>query len=162
MKPQELTAEFDRIESQIKLVKSQIGQVPDDIVALACQQICVSICGSLEQQLKAILVEHAKRISNSRIHRPIYRLCEGYQNPKTGKIVELVSLFDRDFGTGLEVSWKDESEAECSYINSLVADRINIAHRKKTHIQVGTAKLDNYFTSYKSICTRVYEHFLRP
>ena len=160
MNRQELNAEFDKLNAQIQAVKERVGRDSDEVAALACQQICVSICGSLEQQLKAILVEHTKRNSNSKIHRPVFKLCESYQNPKITKIVELIGLFDDDFAKSLKERWDEEDDIEKDHINNLVADRITIAHRKKSHIQVGIVKLENYYKAYKSLCSRIYNHFL--
>ncbi len=109
MKRQELQAEFDRLSHQIAFIRKGTGADRDELISLSSQQICVSICGSLEQMLKRIFIEYAKRRSNSRIYRPIEKICEGYQNPKTTKILELVGLFDADFETELKRQWDDWS-----------------------------------------------------
>ena len=105
MKRQELQAEFDRLKYQVQSIKENVGKSPDGLISLCCQQVCVSICGSLEQCLKGILVEYAKRRSGMQIHRPIEKLCEGYQNPKTTKILELINLFDDNYGRDLKALW---------------------------------------------------------
>lgn len=162
MKRQELQAEFDRLNYQISVIKKGVGVDRDDLISLSSQQICVSICGSLEQMLKAIFIEYAKQRSNSRIYRPIERVCESYQNPKTSKILELVGLFDSDFETELARQWECEHEIEKQHLNNLVDDRITIAHRKKVHVDVSSSKLQNYFTAYRGLLDRVYAHFLEP
>ena len=160
MKRQELQAEFDRLKYQIAFIKEESGKVRDDLIALSSQQICVSICGSLEQMLKQIFIEYAKQRSNSRIYRPIEKICESYQNPKSSKILELVGLFDADFQTELKRQWDDEREIEKQHLDNLVDDRITIAHRKKLHVDISSMKLQNYFRAYSGLLDRLYSHFL--
>ncbi|MHA6641819.1 HEPN domain-containing protein [Mesorhizobium sp. A623] len=160
MKRQELQAEFDRLSYQISFIKKGAGKDRDELISLSSQQVCVSICGSLEQLLKRIFIEYAKRRSNSRIYRPIEKICESYQNPKTTKILELVGLFDADFESELKRQWDDENEVEKQHLDNMVDDRITIAHRKKVHVDVSSTKLQNYFNAYRSLLDRVYTHFL--
>jgi hypothetical protein len=160
MKRQELQAEFDRLNYQISFIKEESGKVRDDLISLSSQQICVSICGSLEQMLKRIFIEYAKQRSNSRIYRPIEKICESYQNPKTSKILELVGLFDADFQSELKRQWDDEHEIEKQHLDNLVDDRITIAHRKKLHVDMSYTKLQSYFRAYSGLLDRLYVHFL--
>ena len=160
MKRQELQAEYDRLRHQIQAIRENVGRSPDELISLGSQQVCVSICGSLEQCLKGIFVEYAKQRSGNQIHRPIERVCENYQTPRTSKILELVNLFDEDFGRDLSRSWTAEREIEKSHLDNLVDDRITIAHRRKNHVSVSTGKLEDYFTAYSGLLDRVYQHFL--
>ena len=160
MKRQELQAEYDRLRYQITTIKKHVGAIPDELVSLGSQQVCVSICGSLEQCLKRIFVEYAKRRSGNEIHRPIEKVCESYQNPKTSKILELIALFDEEYERALRVSWDNENDIERSHLNNLVDDRITIAHRKKIHVNVTTAKLEDYFRAYSGLLDRLYQRFL--
>lgn len=160
MKRQELQAEFDRISYQIKFIKDGSGKVRDEFISLSSQQVCVSICGSLEQMLKRIFIEYAKQRSSSRIYRPIEKICESYQNPKTSKILELIGLFDADFQAELKRQWENELEVERQHLDNMVDDRITIAHRKKVHVDVSSTKLRNYFDAYSGLLDRVYAHFL--
>ena len=160
MKRQQLQAEFDRLKYQISIIKKRAGIDQDELISLSSQQICVSICGSLEQMLKQIFIEYAKQRSDSRIYRPIEKICESYQNPKTTKILELVGLFDSEFEAKLKRQWEGECEIEKEHLNNLVDDRITIAHRKKVHIDVSSSKLQNYFDAYSGLLDRIYNHFL--
>lgn len=160
MKRQELQAEFDRLKHQISFIKDGVGIDRDELISLSSQQICVSICGSLEQMLKRIFIEYAKQRSNSRIYRPIEKICESYQNPKSSKILELVGLFDADFEAELKRQWDDERDIEKQHIDNMVDDRISIAHRKKVHVDVSSTKLQNYFNAYRGLLDRIYTHFL--
>jgi len=160
MKRQELQAEFDRLKAQISYIKRGSGKDRDELISLASQQVCVSICGSLEQSLKAIFIEYAKRRSNSCIYRPIEKICETYQNPKTTKVLDLIGLFDAAFESELRRRWNEELEVEKLHIDNMVDDRITIAHRKRVHVNVSSAKLEDYFQAYSSLLRRVYDHFL--
>lgn len=110
--------------------------------------------------LKRIFIEYAKQRSNSRIYRPIERICESYQNPKTSKILELVGLFDAEFETELKRQWDGEREVERQHLDNMMDDRITIAHRKKVHVDVSSSKLQNYFNAYSGLLDRIYAHFL--
>lgn len=160
MKRQELQAEFDRLKHQISFVKAGSGKVRDELISLSSQQICVSICGSLEQMLKRIFIEYAKQRSNSRIYRPIEKICESYQNPKTIKILELVGLFDAEYEAELKRQWDNERDIERQHLDNMVDDRITIAHRKKIHVDISSTKLQNYFNAYSGLLDRFYRHFL--
>jgi hypothetical protein len=160
MKRQELQAEFDRLSFQISLIKAGAGKDRDELISLSSQQICVSICGSLEQMLKRIFVEYARQRSNRRIYRPIEKICESYQNPKTIKILELIGLFDAEFETELKLQWDDRLSIEKQHLDNMVDDRITIAHRKKIHVDVSSSKLQDYFKAYSGLLDRVYTHFL--
>ncbi len=162
MKRQELQAEFDRLKHQISLIKRGSGKDRDELISLSSQQICVSICGSLEQMLKRIFIEYAKQRSNSRIYRPIEKVCESYQNPKTNKILELVGMFDAEFEAELMRQWDDERDIEKQHLDNMVDDRITIAHRKKVHVDVSSTKLQNYYTAYSGLLDRIYTYFLGP
>ena len=160
MKRQELQAEYDRLKAQLKILKESVGSAPDELISLGCQQLCVSICGSLEQVLKQIFVSYGRIHSSDRIHRPISKVCGSYQNPKSAKILELVGLFDDDFERLLRREWEGDSENERDYINNLVDDRITIAHRTKVHHTVSAGKLSNYLSAYQSVTTKIFNHFL--
>lgn len=160
MKRQELQSEFDRLKSQIDSIRKNVGNCPDELIAICCQQVCVSICGSLEQCLKQILVGYARKRSGNQIHRPIEKACELYQNPKSTKILELVGLFDDDFQRELKEFWDGEGEVERSHLDNLVDDRITIAHRKRVHVGVSTGKLDDYYAAYAALLTRIFDRFL--
>ncbi|NGM47918.1 hypothetical protein G5B31_20580 [Rhodobacter sp. SGA-6-6] len=155
-----MQAEFDRLNGQIAVIKKSVGTERDELINLSSQQLCVSICGSLEQSLKQIFIEYAKRRSNSRIYRPIEKICESYQNPKTAKVLDLIGLFDADFETELKRQWGAEREIEKQHIDNMVDDRITIAHRKKHHVNVSSSKLEDYFKAYSGLLDRVYTHFL--
>lgn len=110
--------------------------------------------------LKRIFIEYARQRSNSRIYRPIERVCESYQNPKTTKILELIGLFDADFETELRRQWENEFDVEKQHLDNMVDDRITIAHRKKVHVDVSSSKLQNYYKAYSGLLDRLYTHFL--
>ena len=70
---------------------------------------------------------------SSKIHRPVFKLCESYQNPKITKIVELVGLFDDDFAKLLKETWDEEDDVEKDHINNLVADRMRPLHDQQLY-----------------------------
>ncbi|MCY4260693.1 MAG: hypothetical protein OXC91_10580 [Rhodobacteraceae bacterium] len=160
MRPQDLDAECRRLENQIKIIKKSFRDTPEEIISLSCQAVCVAICGSLEQNLKRIFVEYARQRSGGQIHRPIERLCDNYQNPKSSKVLELVKLFDRDFGKELGHLWDGEKEVEKSRLDNLVGDRIAIAHSRQRHVNVSVGKLENYHQAHSALVNRIYDHFL--
>ena len=160
MKRQELDAEFKRLEHQIKEIRENTENIPGGLLSLCCQTVCVSICGSLEYCLKNILIEYTKRNSRVKIHRPINRLCQNYQNPKPNTILDLLELFDSEFKFKLIEYWKSNDEIEKKHLEYLVDDRHTIAHRRTLHVNVTLVKLENYFKAYKRLLERIYERFL--
>ena len=160
MNQNEFHAEYMRIEHQIRLIKNNTGKIPTELISLSCQSVCLSICGSLEHCLKLIFVEYAKRKSGNKFNSAIAKLCNSFQNPNTRKILDLVKLFDEEFGRELEALWSKDNESEKSYLDNLVSDRHSIAHRKRPHVNVTLKKLDDYFKAYKALLTRIRDHFL--
>ncbi|MGX9845943.1 HEPN domain-containing protein [Limimaricola litoreus] len=160
MNRQEMQSEFDRLKFQLDSLKREAGKIPDEIYAMGCQQLCINICGSLEQSLKKIFVTYGRRKSENRIHRSIEKVCESYQNPKSLKILELIGLFDDDFERSLKADWDGTLELERNHIDNLIDDRITIAHRKRQHISISTSKLENYYRAYTGVTTRIFNHFL--
>ena len=97
----ELTSSFQRFERQIRLLESSSTDTDAELIALAANQVCVAICGDLEQNLRRVLTEYTRQRSAPGIDKAVSKLCDGYQNPKIAKVIELVGLFDAKFADDL-------------------------------------------------------------
>ncbi|MBO6825746.1 MAG: hypothetical protein JJ879_06055 [Sneathiella sp.] len=155
----ELHSDFCRIDNRIKACKALNEDTDYQLISMLNDQLCVTIVGRLEQNIKKIFSGYASRHSNRKLERSISRLCQQFQNPNPDKITELVKLFDSDFGNQLSVDWKDEA-SDGNKIKQMVSIRIKIAHQTTNNSSLTIAKIEAYFRAYKNVVTLLQQHFL--
>lgn len=155
----DLHSDFCRIESRIKACRKLDGDTDNQLVSMLNDQLCITIVGRLEQNLKTIFSGYASRHSNRRLERSISKLCQQFQNPKPDKIVDLVRLFDTDFGNQLSDDWKDET-SDGNQIKQMVSIRIKIAHQTTNSSLLTLTKIEAFFKAYKNVILMLQQHFL--
>lgn len=155
MLPREIQADFASVDRMLRLARELPHEVSGEIQSMICQHICIVVAGRLEQGLKEIVRQHVRVRSSSSLDRAIVRLCQGFQNPKPEKIVELVDLFDRDASRRLLDDWKNDDEPTSGNLSALISKRINIAHQKNRHENVSIEMAAQFVDVYKRIVTRI-------
>lgn len=155
-----LDAEYNRLDKQIRVIEDSIGKCPEELIVLSCQIMCVSICGSLEQCLKAIFTEYANQQSDHKLENVIAKICTNFRTPKPKNLEEFVGLLDPSFSRHLRESWEEEEEQERSHLGNLVKNRIDIAHQTGNRVDLRTSHLRTYLNVYLSILSKVHNHFL--
>lgn len=154
-----IQADFDRLSHQLNLIE-KAPENTEELSAMACQFLCVAIVGSLEQNLKLILIQYCIVYRQHHFSKAIDRLCQSFQNPKHHKIIDLISLFDKEFSDKKNVDWMVGDEPVSGVVNSMVGERIVISHQKNKNINVTPTKLRKYLKIYKSVIKEVHDHFL--
>ncbi|MCY3726697.1 MAG: HEPN domain-containing protein [Rhodobacteraceae bacterium] len=153
----DFNTELDRLNSLIKIIKSNTGSIPDELISLSCERVCISICGSLEQGLKKIFWDYAKYYTENENHWVVYltktRL-DQLKNPGVSQINKLVKDFDSNFIT--------EGLTDDSVIGDLIKTRNSLAHERGQHSQITISDLLGYLEEYKSLLNRLQRHFILP
>lgn len=155
----DLHSDFSRIENRIASCKLLSTDTDYQLISMLNDQLCVTITGRLEQNLKTIFIGYASRHSAKALERSIARLCQQYQNPNPEKILELVKLFDSDFSEALRSEWEDDN-SDGNQIKQMVSSRIIIAHQTKNSSSLTMTKIEGFFASYKNVVTKLQTHFL--
>ena len=126
---------------------------------MSCQNLCVSISGSLEQCLLQITKEYAEKHCGEKFKGLIDELNRKFQNPKPEKILDTIGLIDKQFTEDLNQSWiKDDREKTQLYI--LVNKRNDIAHCKGKRLDVTTEDLKFFLNAYRSLINKVHSIIL--
>jgi hypothetical protein len=155
----DLHSDFSRIENRIAACKKLGSEADYQLVSMLNDQLCVTITGRLEQNIKKIFTGYASRHSGRSLERSIARLCQQYQNPNPDKILDLVKLFDSEFAEKLKIEWEDE-RSDGNQIKQMVSIRIIIAHQTANSSSLTLTKVEAFFKSYKSVITKLQQHFL--
>lgn len=155
----DLHSDFSRIENRIKVCKNLGAEADYQLTSMLNDQLCVTITGRLEQNLKKIFTGYASRHSGRSLERSIAKLCQQYQNPNPDKILDLVRLFDADFAEELKNEWDDDM-SDGNQIKQMVSTRITIAHQTTNNSSLTMNKIEAFFKSYKNVITKLQVHFL--
>lgn len=155
----EIRAEQDKIKALIDAASELPPDTSSSTISMVHEYLCVAICGRLEQDIKAILVEHARRQSKTKLERAISRLCRQLLNPETRKILDMIELFDKDFKKQLSKEW-EESGSDGEVINEMVGHRKRIAHQTNSSRSMTKSKISMYFKAYKNVIAKIDGHFL--
>lgn len=156
----EIIADFDRLKNQIDVAINSTNHENFEVQNMAFEYLCVAIVGRLEQNIKTILVTYANNKSEKRIGSAVTRLCQNFQNPSKDKLIDLISLFDKDFAVKLKSDWAEENSLGF-IISDMVGKRKTIAHQTNNNRDVTKTKILAYYKAYKELITILDGHFLR-
>ncbi|BCH58619.1 hypothetical protein RvVAR0630_12430 [Agrobacterium vitis] len=156
----DVRADFDRLKNQIKAVKNLPETASGDATSMLYEYLCVAITGRLEQNLKTILITYSDQQSKKTMSGAVSKLCQSFQNPDRGKIIELVSYFDKDFSKHLETEWESEGSVGHT-ISDMVGIRKKIAHQTTNARTATRTKVENFYSTYVAAVTAISNHFLK-
>jgi hypothetical protein len=118
----------------------------DELSAQYARYLCVLVSGYIEESIRLLLVDYAQRRSSPEILRYVRLKTKSVTNLKSSKIKELLVSFSEEWVTHYEEKVSDES---IDAIDSVVANRHNIAHGKNTNISLGVVR--NYYALVKPV-----------
>ncbi len=104
---------------------------------------CVIAAGFLENALAETLCAYVAVRAQPAVAAFSNATLRKIQNPKASRFVEIVSRFNKDWGSDLDVYMSDGSERRKSAINSIMANRHLIAHGKNSNVTLRQVK--DYF-----------------
>ena len=82
------------------------------------------------------------RTSNRKTRRYASRNIEAVQNPKSGRLIEIASSFDQDWGSALEAYLEENFRKDA--INTIMTNRHLIVHGRTSDITI--ARVDQYLS----------------
>jgi hypothetical protein len=108
--------------------------------------LCILTSGYLETSVRAILVVYAQEKSSPLVMNYVSKQLESLQNPKMEKICNLLGSFNSEWEGHLRANTEGELK---DAVDSIVANRNNIAHGRDTGISYAT--VHEYYQSVKDV-----------
>lgn len=155
----EVRAERDKLKALVDLSASLPEETDSAAISMTHEYLCVAICGRIEQDVKKILVEYARRASDAKLERAVARVCRDFMNPERAKIIGVLELFDRDFSKKLEEEWKPDDSLGRT-IDRLVGQRRRIAHQTSSSRHMTRSIIADFFDAYDSLIDLFDKQFL--
>ncbi len=109
-------------QSKVDLVNG--AQLDEELNANYARYLCVLLAGFAEQSLKALLTEHARKRSNTAVHRYVELNVDKLWGIDQKKLQEMLDSFDPSWFVALEESMVQE----LSTLQSVGKLRNNISH----------------------------------
>ena len=98
------------------------------------------VAGFLEQSLQAIYLDLAKSSSSQRVSRYVERRLRQVRNPNAQRFIDTASSFDRAWGEQLEEFLTEDHSVRKNAIDSIMANRNQIAHGGTSQISVARVR----------------------
>lgn len=130
MRNRELVRQNDRLDWLFDRVADAAGDDPE-LKSHWARYLCVVVCGFIENGVEEILLEYTNKHSDTNVTNFVSRDLKLFQNPKVGKIAELLGSFSRTWQIEIEMNFSDELKAA---VDSVVTSRHGIAHGGSTGI----------------------------
>ena len=106
---------------------------------------CVLVCGYVEVALRDILQEYTRASASSEeVRRYVDKQLERSPNPSMGAILGLMRAFSEDWAQNLSNETKGKLQR---HVDSLAANRNQIAHGKNENVVLSYAELKDYYRS---------------
>jgi len=132
-------SERERLANRIDHLFKKADSIDDDeLRSDLARYICVLASGYLEASCRDIFGNFAKKQSSPAVYRFVAQHLAQYYNLKTEKCIQLASSFDPD--SRRKIEQHDEFERLKAAVDSIVANRNNIAHGRDTGISLATIR----------------------
>lgn len=128
----------------------------DELRAESTKYACVLMSGLLEATCRDVMTRFAAKRGSKELVRAAETVVGRFQNPSTGKIVELLSVFDPDKANAWRLSINDE---QADAIDSIVNNRHQIAHGRHSGLSFGV--LLRYYNKAKPAVDLIEQSFPR-
>jgi hypothetical protein len=116
-----------------RLFTLTLGVQDDELRAELTKHLCVLSSGLLELGCREILSRYSAKRCSPQVLRAIESFMASFQNPKVGKIIDLLSQFDPNKAT----NWRRRlSDEEADSVDSIVSNRHQIAHGRSIGLSI--------------------------
>jgi hypothetical protein len=134
--------EVTRYRQRLDALFSRVSTISHDLELQAhwARYLCILTSGFIEESVRILLSEYVQKRADSNISRYVNAQLEGFQNPKAGKILDLLRAFDIAWAESAEQFLGDERK---DAIDSIVNNRNQIAHGRNVGISYVTIR--NYY-----------------
>jgi hypothetical protein len=112
-------------------------QVDEQILSHWAKYLCVLVSGFLETSISAIYVEYVSSRSHRNVSNFVEAELEYFTNPNMEKIIQLAGSFNTEWASALR---SDTEGPIKEAIDSIRADRNQIAHGESIGLTIGTMK----------------------
>ncbi len=131
--------EITRYKQRLDSLFSRVSAFSQDLELQAhwARYLCVLSSGFLEESVRILLSEYVQNKANATVSRYVNAQLDGFQNPKAGKILELLRGFDPLWAESVEQFMSDERK---DAVDSIVNNRHQIAHGRSVGISYITIK----------------------
>lgn len=131
--------EITRYKHRLDALFSRVSTISQDLELQAhwARYLCVLTSGFLEESVRILLSEYVQKKANATVSRYVTAQLSGFQNPKAGKILELLRGFDPVWAESVEQFMGDERK---DAVDSIVNNRHQIAHGQSVGISYVTIK----------------------
>jgi hypothetical protein len=121
---------------------SRVSALSHDLELQAhwARYLCVLTSGFIEESVRILLSEYVQKRADATISRYVNAQLDGFQNPKAGRILDLLRAFDIAWAESAEQFLGDERK---DAIDSIVNNRHQIAHGRNVGISYVTIR--NYY-----------------
>ncbi len=97
--------------------------------------LCVLVSGFFENAISAVYVDFVESAASPQVTRYTINALNKISNPKASRFVATAYQFKKEWGEELDLFFED-GESRKSAIDSIMANRHNIAHGKQSNISV--------------------------
>ena len=98
--------------------------------------LCVLAAGLLENGLREVYTEFARSAASPHVANFARKMLENIYNPKAQRFIETARAFDQRWARELEDFLENDGAARKNSIDSIMANRHQIAHGRTTSISV--------------------------
>ena len=120
----------------------------EEVKSYLVKLLCVRTAGLLEVFLKTRISEYSKGKVPTEINRFLTSKFKDITNLKSSKFEDVLTSFSVDWGDKFR-GYLDDHEQEKTSLDSVIAQRHNIAHGQPSNI--GSASMVQYYNDVKSI-----------
>ena len=139
-----------RIENEISSVFSQADHANEELQASLARYICVLANGYLEASCREIFKAYSEVRAAPSVNRYVQRRLSSFRVPNMERILRLAGDFDPDRRQQFEDELDDRLK---DGINSLYAQRNNIAHGGQSSISVG--QIRQYYSVAQEVVAKL-------
>ena len=144
MKTQQYIRDLDNLKNKIETVDDE------EIKSKLTQLFCVRTSGLLEIFIKTRISEYSKGKVPKEINRFLTAKFKDITSLKTSKLHDVLDAFSREWAEQFS-TYIEENEQIKTSIDSIIAQRHNIAHGQPSNI--GTASMNQYYEDVKKVVT---------
>jgi hypothetical protein len=127
-----MSGESTRYKNKLDALFEKVKEIQDmELKSEWAKYLCVLVSGYLEVSIREIHVEYARRRADENVTNYVSKTLDGFLNPKMNKILELISMFNKQISDEIKLLTNGELAAS---VDSIVNNRHNIAHGRNTSL----------------------------
>ncbi|MFX0200343.1 MAG: HEPN domain-containing protein [Candidatus Hodarchaeota archaeon] len=126
---------LDHLFQQVELLSDQI-----ELQSHWARYLCILVSGFLETATRAILAKYARDTASPKVANYVEGKLREFQNPKMGKILELIRLFSPEWEAVIAKQIEGELK---DAVDSIVANRNKISHGED--VSITFARIQRYY-----------------